>query len=129
MRLVAETMTLMPTAAKTISTAYSEACSASRSNQPCAAMIATAAAGKMIALPKLANRSAVTKPSNTGPACEGAPISAAVAASSSATASQLTSADPRRPVKAASIIRIVPPIDRISSGKKRCEAAHQCIAP
>ena len=45
-----------------------------RSNQPCAAMIATAAAGKMIALPKLANRSAVTMPSKIGPACDGAPI-------------------------------------------------------
>ncbi len=67
MRLVAETITLMPTAAKTISTEYSDACSVPRSNHPWAAMIATAAAGNMIALPKLANRSAVTKPSNTGP--------------------------------------------------------------
>ena len=119
----------MPTALNRISTAYSDACSVPRSNQPCAAMIATAAAGKMIALPKLANRSAVTSPSNTGPACDGAPISATVAASSSATASQLTSAEPRRPAKAATIIRIVPPIDRISSGSKGGEAAHQCVAP
>ena len=83
----------------------------------------------MIALPKLANRSAVTSPSNTGPACDGAPISATVAASSSATASQLTRPEPRRPAKAATIIRIVPPIDRISSGSKGGEAAHQCVAP
>ncbi len=116
MRLVAETITLMPTALNRISTAYSDACSIPRSNQPCAAMIATAAAGKMIALPKLPNRSSVTSPSNTGPACEGAPTSAAVAPISSATASQLTSAEPRRPANAATIIRMVPPIDRISSG-------------
>ena len=67
MRLVAETITLMPTALNTISTAYSAACSVPRSNQPCAAMIAIAAAGKIIALPKLANRSAVTSPSKTRP--------------------------------------------------------------
>ena len=94
-----------------------------RSNQPCAAMIAIAAAGKMIALPKLANRSSVTRPSNTGPAWDGAPISATVAPSSRATASQLTSAEPRRPVKAATIIRIVPPTDRMSSGSEGGEAA------
>ena len=80
-------------------------------------MIATAAAGKMIALPKLANRSALTRPSKTAPACDGAPIKAMVAATSSATASQLMRPDPRRPANAATIIRIVPPIDRISSGR------------
>src|SRR3954451_21749334 len=108
----------MPTAAKTISTAYSDECSWSRSNQPWPAMIATAAAGNMIALLKLANKSPLTKPSNTGPACDGAPISAAVARSRSATESQLTTPEPRRPVNAATIIRMVPPIDSTSSGSK-----------
>ena len=92
-------------------------------------MIATAAAGNMIALPKLANRSSVTSPSNTGPACDGAPISAAVAASSSATASQLTRPEPRRPVKAATIIRIGAADRQDQLGQERSEAAHQCVAP
>ena len=45
-------------------------------------------------------------------------VFAAVATSRSRTASQLVTAEPRRPTKAATSIRIVPPTDRISSGSK-----------
>ena len=57
----------MPTALNRISTGYSAPCSESRSNQPCAAMIATAAAGKMIALPKRAEQIGGDQPAEQGP--------------------------------------------------------------
>src|SRR4051812_47016975 len=71
----------------------------------------------MIALPKLENRSAETNPSKMGPAWDGAPISDSAAPTNNAIARPLVKPEPRRPVKAATIIRIVPPSDNISSGR------------
>ena len=88
-----------------------------RSNQPWAAMIATADDRKMITLPNAPNASAAISPPNNGPAFDGAPVNAKVAAMSSATADQLVSPEPRRPVNAATIISTSAPAVRISSGR------------
>src|SRR5215213_966037 len=72
-------------------------------------MIATAAAGNITALPKLANRSAAISPSNTTPACDGAPIRATVAASEGRDKHQDGPADAQHQL-----------------GEDGCEPAHQC---
>ena len=119
----------MPTALNRISTAYSAHARCPRSNQPCAAMIATAAAGKMIALPKRANRSAAISPPNIGPGVR-------------RRADQRDGrGEQQRDREPADERRAAPPGEggdhhqddrrrsiRISSGRMRREAVHQCAA-
>jgi hypothetical protein len=80
-------------------------------------MMAIAELTKMITLPNAPNASAAIRPPNNGPALEGSPISANDAAISNATDAQLVTPAPRRPVKAATIIRTIPPTVRIISGR------------
>ena len=118
----------MPTAANRISTGYSARCSLSRSNQPCAAMIATAAAGKMIALPKLAKMSAANRPSKHRTGVRRRTDQRDGRGEQQRDGEPADERGPRRrrprprPASGRS-----PPIDRITSGRSGSEAAHQCV--
>ena len=91
--------------------------------------MATAAAGKMIALPNEANQSAAISPPNCAPASDGSPTSATVAATSRAIAAQLVRAPLRRPPIAATIISTMAPMPRISSGRMGAKLYISAPAP